>query len=101
MKTARRIAIQMSVYTTGCCKDQSAGTGSRALVFPKSWRAAWVTADTGFQLAIARSGPGNPLVGTKGWATKLNGKMKMNEACCNTSGVGRRRPTQAMIHDRA
>jgi len=91
----------MSVYTTGCCKDQSAGTGSRALVFPKSWRAAWVTADTGFQLAMARSGPGNPLVGTKVLATKVNGKMTMNDACCTTSGLGTSRPTQAMIHDTA
>jgi hypothetical protein len=68
--------------------------GATGLVLPKSSLAACVTAETGFQLAKARSGPGRLSSGTNVLATNVSGKITMKEAPWTASGVGASRPTQ-------
>jgi hypothetical protein len=78
---------------------QACGVGATAPVLPKSPRAACMTAETGFQLAKVRSGPGRLSSGTNVLATKVSGKITMNEAPCTASGVGASRPTHANTHE--
>src|SRR3954470_16924368 len=70
-------------------------------MLPNSWRAAWVTDETGFQLATNFSGAGNLSVGTKVLAMKVSGKITTNEALFTTSTLGTMSPTQAMIQETA
>ena len=61
-------------------------------MLPNSSRAAWVTADTGFHSAKARSAPGRFSDGTKVLAMNVSGKMTMNEALLITSTLGTSSP---------
>lgn len=99
--TTKMIAIQMSVYMTGCCKGQPCGGGAAGLVLPNSSRAACVTVETGFHSAIVRSTVGKFSGGTNVFATKVIGKITMNEALFTTSGAGTNNPTYAITHENA
>ena len=101
MKTARISTTQSSVYGTGFCIAQTSAGGSFGLVLPNSSRAAWVTADTGFQLAKVRSGSGRVLDGTNVLAMNVTGKITMNAALLTISGVRTSSPTHAITQETA
>jgi hypothetical protein len=56
-------------------------------VLPKSSRAAWVNAETGFYSAMTRSGPGSRVVSMKVFARNTSGKMAMLLTLLKTSDV--------------
>ena len=63
-KITSRIRRSRSASTaTAFCSGQTSGGGSCGLVLPNSSRAAWVTDETGFQLAIVLQHRGKLLVG--------------------------------------
>src|SRR5689334_5961484 len=96
----RRISpTQIRVYAAGFCIAQLSAAGSCGLVLPKASRAAWVTADTGFQLAKVFSGSGSVLAGTNVLAMNVTGKMMMNAALLTISGARTSSPTQAITHE--
>jgi hypothetical protein len=70
-------------------------------VLPNSWRAAWTSADTGFQSAITLSTVGKLLVGTNVFAMNVNGKITMKLALLTTSGVRTISPTRAITQENA
>src|SRR6478735_8329886 len=68
-------------------------------MFPNSSRAAWVTAETGFQAAKACSTGGSVANGTNVFATNVSGKITMKAALLTTSGLGTSIPIHAMIQE--
>ena len=74
-------------------------TAADGLGFPNIWRAAAVTALTGFQFAIACNQPGMPPVGTNELEMKANGNKKMNPIDCADSGPLLFSPKHAAAQD--
>src|SRR3954471_5775848 len=70
-------------------------------VFPNNCRAAWTTAETGFQSAIALSTGGKLLVGTNVFAMNVSGEITTKLALLTTSGVRTSSPTRAITQEMA
>src|SRR5919198_769798 len=93
---ARMTPIQISEYRTGFASGQAVGSGS-VPVFPNASRTAWATAETGFHSANVWRPAGRLCATTNVLATKVSGKMNMNDAFWTTSTAFTFSPTQAMI----
>ena len=84
----------------GFCSDHTSGVGI-VPVLPNASRAACATAETGFHSANVWRGPGRSPARTKVFATKVNGKMNMNDVLLTISTLDTFNPTHAMIHENA
>ena len=96
--TARMATDQINEASMGCCIGQAC-TVAEGFGFPQSWRAAAVTALTGFQLAMACNQPGMCRVGHHG--VRDEGQREQHDEVRTkppTPGSWSSMPTHAATH---
>src|SRR6185437_7559549 len=99
-KITRSATDHSSEAATGCCMGQ-AWMVAEGLGLPHSWRAAVVTALTGFQSAMNLSTAGMRWVGTSALETMARGNRMTRPTPCADSGPLLTMPRQPQPHDRA
>ncbi|CAN5523856.1 hypothetical protein BH18ACT16_BH18ACT16_05500 [soil metagenome] len=81
-------------------RPYSRGRGDRTGI-AEELAPACATAEKGFHSANVRSTVGRFALSTKVLATKVNGKITMNDALFTTSGLGTSMPTYAITQENA
>lgn len=94
-------AIQSSDTGTACWTGQASEVFSAGLVLPKSSRAAWVKAETGFHSAKTRSGAGSSELSRKALEMNTSGNETMVAMLLKLSGVRSASATVAVTQENA